>query len=120
VSKSAVPEPKPEPTLPSVEPPPAPSPPEPPSAPAPSLTPLLSSADQARYRDRIDASLARARRNLATLAQRNLSTDQQTRLNRVRTFISQAETTRSTDLATAAGLARRADILSAELVRNTQ
>ncbi len=97
-----------------------PSPPEPPASPPPSLAPMLLPEEESRYRNEINASLARSRRNLAVLARRNLSQDQQIRLNRVRTFIAQAEAVRATDLAAAAGLARRADILSAELVNATE
>ena len=67
-----------------------------------------------------DAGLARARRRVSTISQRSLDTEQRMALNRIRGFIDQAMALRQTDLITAHGLARRADILSEELLERTE
>jgi len=105
----------------SVEVPGAPPPlPAKPLAPPPQLAPLLSAEERSRYAVETAASLARARRRVAAIDQRKLSGDQEARLNRIRTFIEQASLLRNSDLVTAHGLARRADVLSRELDESTQ
>jgi len=89
-------------------------------APPPQLAPLLSAEERSRYAVETAASLARARRRVAAMDQRKLSGDQEARLNRIRTFIEQASLLRNSDLVTAHGLARRADVLSRELDESTQ
>ena len=100
--------------------PPVAAPPPAPSAPAPRLAPLLPAGDQQRYAREIDASLARARENVAAAQRRELNPGQQSALNRIRAFIAQAESLRSTDLVTANGLAARAALLSDDLLRTSR
>ncbi len=98
----------------------APPPPTPPPAAPPRLAPLLPAGDQQRYAREIDASLARARENVAAAQRRELNRGQQSALNRIRAFIAQAESLRSTDLVTANALAARAALLSDELLRTSR
>jgi len=111
---------EPEPEEPAPAPVAEPESPAPPPKPAPQLAPLLSPEQQSRYSMEIDAGLARARRNVAVLSRRRLADSDKAALNRIRTFIHQAESLRASDLAAAHGLARRADVLSAELVDSTR
>ncbi len=101
---------------PDLPPPPEPGAgPAPEAPPAPSLAPELSPEQRRLYLRQVAASLARAHRYLAELSGDSLDAGQQQRRNRVRRFIEQAEALRSTDLGTARGLARRAEILAREL-----
>ena len=105
----------------ALEPPPAPvAEPNPPPPPAPRLTPLLGEEERRRFLLEADASLARAQRQVAAIARRTLDAEQQASLDRIHAFIEQAGALRQTDLVTAHGLARRADILSAELLESSR
>lgn len=97
-------------------PPPRPIETTPDSPVVPSLAPALSPQQERLYRRELAASVARARRYLAELSSRQLTAVQQERRNRVHSFIDQAQNLRSSDLATAHGLAVRAEILARELL----
>jgi len=89
-------------------------------SPALRLGALLSREEEQRYRDRLEADLARVRRNLAKLAQRDLIPKQAADLRRIRALAEQAEALRGRDLVAASGLAGRAVILSEELLRTSR
>ncbi len=89
-------------------------------APAPSLAPMLPPEQRRTYQAELASSLVRTQRHLGLLAQRSLTPQQEILRNRVRTFMHQAEAVRSTDLATAHGLARRAELLAQDLVNATR
>lgn len=103
-----VPQPKPAPVTP-------PAPPEPPPGPAPQLGQLLSADEQVRYTRLTDQALARARSALLKIEGRRLTAEQKAALDRVLTFIRQAQELRGRDLVQAAGLAQRADLLARDL-----
>lgn len=88
--------------------------------PALQLGALLSPEEEQRYRDKLEADLARIRRNLARLARRSLTERQAAELRRVRALVEQAEAMRGRDLAAASELAGRAVILSEELLRTSR
>lgn len=90
-----------------------------PPAPAPSPAPLaqmLTEEERADLNRALDQSLSSARQSLSEISERNLSPDQAETVSLVRAFVSQAERARSTDLNTAAQLARRAELLARSLV----
>jgi hypothetical protein len=108
--------PKPEPVR---KPSPFPAPPQPTTPkPGPQLTQILSAEQKQAYNQSIDASVARARRALASLGGRTLTADQRATVDRVRTFLSQAEDARKQDLVRAKGLADRADLLAQDLLKS--
>jgi len=98
---------------PRVAPPPAPAP-EPP--PLPRLGQIFTAAQLREYNRTLDQSLERVRRALAVAGRKNLSSDQNEIVNRIRTFQKQAEQARDQDLVTAVNLARRADLLARDLL----
>jgi len=94
----------------------APVTPENPSAPAPKLAQILTPDESRRNNQELDQSMDRVRRALATVGNRNLSPELRDVVERVRTYLSQAEQTREQDLVTAVNLARRADLLAKDLL----
>ncbi len=78
---------------------------------------MLSPAEQRDLNQAIDQSIARANRNLASLAAYKLTAAQQETALRVRTFLKQAQAARASDLEAARSLAERADLLSRDLVQ---
>ncbi len=66
----------------------------------------------------VDQSTAAARVTLSRLQGRKLTAEQADAADRIRTFTSQAEQARKTDLRTAAQLARRAAVLARDLEAN--
>jgi hypothetical protein len=90
-------------------------PPAPPPSPAP-LGQMLTQQERADLNRALDQSLSSTRHSLSEIAERSLSPDEAETLNLVRAFLSQAERVRSTDLNTAAQLARRAELLARSLV----
>jgi len=88
--------------------------------PALQLGALLAPEEERRYRDRLQADLARVRRNLGRLARRNLTGRQADEVRRIRALARQAEALRGQDLVAASELAGRAVILSEELLRTTR
>jgi len=95
---------------------PTPVTPENPSAPAPKLAQILTPDESRRNNQELDQSMDRVRRALATVGNRNLSPELRDVVERVRTYLSQAEQTREQDLVTAVNLARRADLLAKDLL----
>ena len=110
---------------------PAPRPPRPPVAnipkpvppqvenpptPAPKLAQILTPDESRRNNQELDQSMDRVRRALAMVGNRNLSPELRDVVERVRTYLSQAEQTREQDLVTAVNLARRADLLAKDLL----
>jgi hypothetical protein len=95
---------------------PVPPPLENPPAPAPKLAQILSPDESRRNNQELDQSMDRVRRALATVGNRSLSPELKAIVERVRTYLSQAEQTREQDLVTAVNLARRADLLAKDLL----
>jgi hypothetical protein len=81
----------------------------------PQLGQLLSPEEQARYSRLTDQSLDRARIALRKLEGRKLTAEQKAGLDRILTFMRQAQELRGRDLVQAAGLAQRADLLARDL-----
>jgi len=105
---------------------PAPSPVQGPTqtnaAPAevPHLGDVLTPDQQKQYNAAIDQSLTHAQANLGSLANRQLSQEQQATLAQVQSFMQQALEKRKTDLAAAKSLAERADVLASDLVASVR
>jgi hypothetical protein len=95
---------------------PVPPPVENPPAPAPKLAQILTPDEARRNNQELDQSMDRVRRALAMVGNRNLSPELKDVVERVRTYLSQAEQTREQDLVTAVNLARRADLLAKDLL----
>jgi hypothetical protein len=102
-------------TRPSPMPGPAQAAPEPTPVPAPQLGVILSPSEQQRYSKITDQALSRAWTALRRLEGCRLTPEQKARLDRVLTFIRQAQEVRSKDLVQAASLAERAAVLAADL-----
>jgi hypothetical protein len=92
---------------------PTPDQPDPP----PSLAPIFTNEERREYNKSIDDSLEHVRRDLAALAKKNLNPDQQKEINLISTFQKQAEQAREAqDLTTAVNIAKRAEVLAADLL----
>ncbi len=89
-------------------------------APVPQLTHLLSDEQRRRYASEIEQRLANIQRYLEQLANRALNEEGMLMLDRVRAFMRQAQEARASDLVTALSLARRAEVLAADLARSTR
>ena len=114
---------------PSFSPPPAPVPRRPPptkpvvAPPAAVETPVspkiaqIFTADQLRENNRaLDESLSRVQKALDTLAKRNLTAEQRSRMEQIQDFQTQAKQARVADLITAVSLAKHADQLAKDLI----
>ncbi len=77
---------------------------------------MLTEDERADLNRALDQSLSSTRQSLSEISERNLSADEAQTVSLVRAFVSQAERARSTDLNTAAQLARRAELLARSLV----
>jgi hypothetical protein len=101
---------------------PTPPPAAPPVAPAtpapPSLQEILSGAQRKQYETEYSQGVARATAALKQAAGRTLNASQQETTSRIRTFLTQAGAMRNSDISTALQLARRADLLSQELLKS--
>ena len=84
----------------------------------PQLTQVLTDDQQRDFKAHIHDSLDSANRNLGSIGNRQLSTQQETMRNQVLSFIKEAQEAIKTDLVTARSLAERADLLSRDLVKN--
>jgi type IV secretory pathway VirB10-like protein len=104
---------------PSAAPPPPPieQPPVQP-APPPQLGEILSDAERRQYEADYAQSLARARSALQQASGKSLSPAQRETVERIKTFIQQAEDSKGRDLATALQLVRRADVLGQDLLKD--
>jgi type IV secretory pathway VirB10-like protein len=104
--------------------PPAPPPPAPVEqppvqpAPPPQLGEILSDAERRQYEADYAQSLARARSALQQASGKSLSPAQRETVERIKTFIQQAEESKGRDLATALQLVRRADVLGQDLLKD--
>ena len=97
--------------------PPAAVPVTPPAEP-PRLGDILTPEQERQYNAAIDQSVAHAQASLASLANRQLTKEQEATLSQVQNFIQQARETRQTDLAAAKSLAERAQVLAHDLVES--
>ena len=128
-SNRPAPPPEPQPAPPVQQPPrrqpqrpansPSPEAPAQPGAP-PRLGDVLTPEQERQFNAAIDQNLARAQANLASIANRQLTKDQQGMVAQIQGFISQAQTTRRHNLAAARSLAERADVLSKDLVKDVR
>jgi hypothetical protein len=92
-----------------------PNTPSPPNQP-PRLGDVLTSEQERQYNAEIDQSLTRAQSSLGSIANRQLTKEQQAVVTQVQSFIQQAQTSRKTNLPAARSLAERADVLARDLV----
>jgi hypothetical protein len=81
---------------------------------------ILTAEQQAASRKSYLASSDTARQLLSRIQGRALTRDQADSANRVRSFLTQAEEAQAKDPATAAQLARRAELLARDLVNSLQ
>jgi type IV secretory pathway VirB10-like protein len=109
-------------TTPATPPPPPPPVEQPPvpAAPPPQLGEILSDAERRQYEADYAQSLARARSALQQSSGKSLSPTQRETVERIKTFIQQAEELKGRDLATALQLVRRADVLGQDLLKDLQ
>ena len=87
---------------------------------APQLGQILSTAEERQYNVAVDQSLSRTQDELNRLANRHLTTDQQSSLKEIQELIRQANATRKIDLISARALADKAQVLARDLVRNVK
>jgi hypothetical protein len=106
--------PAPQPPQPAEQPPVQPAPP--PAAP-PQLGAILSDAERRQYEAEYARSLSRARAALQQASAKSLSRTQRETVERIKTFIQQAEESKGRDLTTALELVRRADVLGQDLLK---
>ncbi len=86
----------------------------------PQLAQLLSPAEAQEYNRIIDRNIYNAQQKLGALNGRQLSGEQKTYYDRIRTFIQQATDARRTDLFRARSLSERASVLAEDLLRSVQ
>ena len=86
-----------------------------PPSPSPTLREILTPEQQQRLSREVDRSMASARRSLVYLSGRNLTSEQSETMRMARSFLSQAEKARQSDLGLAAQLAHRAEVLANSL-----
>jgi len=79
------------------------------------LSPVLTDDQRRDYEAHIRDALDSATRNLGSVANHQLSNQQETMRTQVVSFINQAQEARKTDLVTARSLAERANLLSQDL-----
>jgi hypothetical protein len=96
-------------------------PPPPVGAPAatapspPRLGAILTPEQQREFNTAIDQSLSRVKGSLDSIGNRQLTGDQQSRVDQVQAFVKQAQETRKSDLSAAKSLAERAEVLASDL-----
>jgi hypothetical protein len=89
-----------------------------PAAPAvtpPRLGDILTLDQQREFNIAIDQSLSRAQASLGSIGSHQLSQEQQSLVEQIRSFMQQAQETRKSDLQGAKRLAERADVLAGDL-----
>jgi hypothetical protein len=86
--------------------------------PTPQLGEILSKQRRQQLQASFDQSAGRAKAALNLALRAKLSREQLDTVARIRTFLTQAEAAKIKDLATAQQLARRADLLGADLVQS--
>jgi len=114
--KTSPPPAAPQPPQPAVQPQPQPSAAPPP----PQLGEILSAGQRRQYEAEYAQSLSRARSALQKTSGKSLNQAQRETVERIRTFIRQAEESKGRDLATALQLVRRADVLGQDLLKDFQ
>jgi hypothetical protein len=81
----------------------------------PQLGDIVTPDQQRQFNAAIDQSLARAQASLASVANRELTKDQQGLVEQIRNIMQQAQTSRNSDLPGAKSLAARAEVLAKDL-----
>jgi hypothetical protein len=84
----------------------------------PQLGDIVTPDQQRQLNAAIDQSLARAQASLASVANRELTKDQQGLVEQIRNIIKQAQASRSSDLPGAKSLAGRAEVLAKDLAES--
>lgn len=117
---TTAPKPKPATEPPAVEPPPPPPVPaaKPDAGDNPRLGDVMPESQRRSLLAAIDDELGAARRALAALQNRRLTQEQSEAQSRIRSFVKQAEESRDTNLTVAAQYARRAAVLSRDLLES--
>jgi hypothetical protein len=93
----------------------------PPAAPAAlQLSEILTDDRKRQIETEFSASVMRARAAVTWASGRTLTTQQNEAVQRIRTFLEQAEESKAKDLVTALQLARRADLLGQDLLKSRQ
>jgi hypothetical protein len=105
------------PTPAEAEPPPQPAVVVPPPPPPPQLTEILTDDRRKQYEDDFSGSVSRAQAVVSRAQGRKLTTRQEEEVQRIKTFLQQAEESKTKDLVTALQLAHRADLLAREFQR---
>ena len=109
----------PNPTVPTPETEPQP-PPQPPTPVAPQLSEILTDDRRKQYDAELTSSVARATAVLRRASSHRLTPQQTKTVERIVTFLQQAEESKSKDLVTAWQLAHRADLLGQDLLNSLQ
>jgi len=86
-----------------------------PPADAPRLGDVLTPVQEQQYNRAIDQSLGRARDSLGSIANRQLTKDQQAVVAQIQSFVQQAQAMRKSSLPAARSLAERAEVLARDL-----
>jgi hypothetical protein len=86
-----------------------------PEAAAPKLGDVLSADQQKQLNVTTDQSLARAQASLNSIGGRQLNKDQQSEVEQIKNFMTQAQSRREADPAGAKSLAERAEVLARDL-----
>ncbi|MBV8820312.1 MAG: hypothetical protein JO022_18275 [Acidobacteriaceae bacterium] len=87
---------------------------------APRLGVLLTAEEQQQLNAKIDQELKQANTVLAAVATKNLSVDLRGLAAQIRSFVTQAEMLRKSDLESAKGIAHKAAVLAADLERSAR
>jgi hypothetical protein len=82
---------------------------------APRLGDILTPQQERQYNTAIDQSLARAQSSLGSIANRQLTKEQQGVVTQIQGFVQQAQATRKSNLPAARSLAERAEVLARDL-----
>ena len=88
-----------------------------PVVPAPRLGQIFTAEEIKEYNSDLDRNLDNVRKLLGTLGRRAKSAEDRQTVERIQTFLRQAEQARQEDLVTAVSLARRADLLAQDLLK---
>ena len=91
---------------------------QPASSDPPQLVDIVTPDQQRQLNSAIDQSLSRAEASLANVAKRELSSEQKSLLEQIRSMIRQAQDSRRSDLPGAKSLAERAEVLATDLVES--
>jgi hypothetical protein len=91
-----------------------------PSAPVPSLGEILPEAQRRQVEAELAQNVTKARAAIARTSGRSLTATQRETVDRIGTFLQQAEQSKSRDLSTALQLARRAALLGDDLIKSLQ